>query len=131
MNRFLFAAWNIGFAFGAARLVEKLCFLRRNWVMRSCGGWDGSVCRWTCEGLCFLHFWRKTCCSCRNWTLDVTVSFVSGIWGKKALSPCVSRAGLRSDRQPILGWHKVVPMRSMLNASNLYSTGIPYKESIN
>ena len=22
MNRFLFAAWNIGFAFGAARLVE-------------------------------------------------------------------------------------------------------------
>ena len=30
MNRFYFAAWDIGFAFGAARLVERLCFLRRN-----------------------------------------------------------------------------------------------------
>ena len=27
MNRFLFAAWNIGFAFGAARLVERLCLI--------------------------------------------------------------------------------------------------------
>ena len=27
---FYFAAWNIGFAFGAARLVEKLCLLRLN-----------------------------------------------------------------------------------------------------
>ena len=27
--------------------------------------------------------------------------------------------------------HKVVPVRGMLNVSNLYSTGIPYKESIN
>ena len=24
MNRFLFVAWNIGFAFGAARLVQRL-----------------------------------------------------------------------------------------------------------
>ena len=24
MNRFLFAAWNIGFAFGAARLEQRL-----------------------------------------------------------------------------------------------------------
>ena len=56
----------------------SLLVLRRNGVMRR---WEGSLCCRTCEGLCFLHFWRKTCCSCRNWTLDVTVSFVSGIWG--------------------------------------------------
>ena len=29
-DKFCFAAWNIGFAFGAARRVERLCFLRRN-----------------------------------------------------------------------------------------------------
>ena len=44
VNRFLFAAWNIGFAFGAARLVEfklvsletKLIYekLRRLWWQR-------------------------------------------------------------------------------------------------
>ena len=32
MNRFLFAAWNIGFAFGAARLVEfKLVSIETKW----------------------------------------------------------------------------------------------------
>ena len=31
-NRFLFAAWNIGFAFGAARLVEiKLVSIETKW----------------------------------------------------------------------------------------------------
>ena len=63
---------------------------------------------------------------------------MSGIWGEYALSPLrwtkgelrasVSRAGLRSDRH---SQHKVVSVRGMLNASNLYSIGIPYKESIN
>ena len=32
MNRLLFAAWNIGFAFGAARLEEfKLVSIETNW----------------------------------------------------------------------------------------------------
>ena len=57
----------------------SLLVLRRNGVMRCWEGWGGSVCRRT-WGIVFFAFWRKTCCSCRNWTLDVTVSFVSGIW---------------------------------------------------
>ena len=44
----------------------------------------------------------------------------------------VPRAGLRSDRHSqFLGCHEVVPVEGMLNVSNLCSTGIPRKESIN
>ena len=53
-----------------------LLVLRRNGVMRC---WEGSMCcrMWEIE---LLRFWRKICRSYRNWTLDVTVSFVSGMW---------------------------------------------------
>ena len=44
----------------------------------------------------------------------------------------LSRAELRSDRHSqYLGLHEVVPVEGLLNVSNLCSTGIPRKESIN
>ena len=86
MNRFLFAAWNMGFAFGAARLVKGCEYLDKIdlWKLRRL--------RWQCVSsdvweIVFVAFWRKTCCSCRNWTLDITMSFMSGIWEEYVLSP--------------------------------------------
>ena len=59
-------------------------------------------------------------------------SFVSGFWRRVCDISMLSRAGLRSDRHSqFLGWHEVVPVEGMLNVSNLCSTGIPRKESIN
>ena len=44
----------------------------------------------------------------------------------------VLRAELRSDRHSqFFGLHEVVPVESMVNASNSYSTGIPCTKSIN
>ena len=53
------------------------------------------------------------------------------MWTRGEMGARVSRAGLRSDRHSQIWGDKVVPVQGMLNASNLYSTGIPYKESIN
>ena len=47
------------------------------------------------------------------------------------MGTCVSRAESRSDRHSQFWGDKVVPVEGMLNASNLYSTGIPCKKSIN
>ena len=44
----------------------------------------------------------------------------------------LSRAELRSDRHSqFLGGHEVVPVEGMLYVSDLCSTGIPCKKSIN
>ena len=130
MNRFLFCSMEY---------LGLLLVLQDSW--RSYAYWD-EIELWEVEmAACvvgrvrdcvFLHFWWKTCCSYRNWTLDVTMSFMSGIWGRVGVISMhvKSRITLRST-EPILGWHKVVPVRGMLNASNLYSTVIPRKESIN
>ena len=98
--RFLFAAWNIGLllvrqdSWRVVSIETKLSYEMLRWQRVSSD----------VRGIVFVAFWRKTCCSCRNWTLDVTVSFVSGIWREYALSPLrwprgelrasVSRAGL-------------------------------------
>ena len=121
----LFAALNLWFAFGAVRLVvfRLVGCLRRN-GLAAC--WDGSVLLLDLWGMC----WKSPC------------SFVSGIWRRVCVSPLmwargemvasVSRAELRSNRHSqFLGWHEVVPVEGMLNVSNLCSTGIPRKESIN
>ena len=42
--------------FWCCKTHEGLWVLWRNWVMRSWEGWDGSVCRRTCGGLCSLCF---------------------------------------------------------------------------
>ena len=44
---------------------------------------------------------------------------------------CRERSYARIDIAKFLGWHEVVPVEGMLNVSNLCSTGIPRKESIN
>ena len=89
-----------GFAFGAARLV-KCCEYGDEielWEV------EMAACVVEREGLCFLHFWRKTCCSCRNWTLDVTVSFVSGIWGEvSALGGVDQLKTIAIEERPV--WH--------------------------
>ena len=54
------------------------------------------------------------------------------IWTRSEIWASVSRAELRSvDIAIFFGWHEVVPVEGMLNVSNLCSTGIPRKESIN
>ena len=104
----------IWFVLGAARLVvfRLVGCLRRNGLA---GCWDGSV---------LLDLWGM--CS------KSPCSFVSGFWRRVCDISMLSRAGLRSDRHSqFLGWHEVVPVEGMLNVSNLCSTGIPRKESIN
>ena len=74
----------------------------------------------------------------------VTVYFcVSGIFGEsmrylhycgpevKYELVCRERSYARIDIAKFLGWHEVVPVEGMLNASNSYSTGIPCMKSIN
>ena len=107
MNRFLFAAWNIRFAFGAARLVvskseetkwrfEKLRRLR--WQRVSSDVWE----------IVFVAFWRKTCCSCRNLNFRVTMVFVR-LGERRALSPLRwprSEMGARCrERDYASDWH--------------------------
>ena len=87
-------------------------FWRRNGLA---GCWDGSV---------LLDVWGMC--------LKSPCSFVSGFWRRVCDISMLSRAELRSDRHSqFLGWHEVVPVEGMLNVSNLCSTGIPRKESIN
>ena len=106
-------------------------------------GWDGSVCHRTCEGLSSLSF-SESHVAVGGIELWSHRGFcVSGKLGRRrALSPFKwSRGELRARCQELncasnrhnqfLGWHKVVPLRGRLNVSNLYSTGIPCKESIN
>ena len=114
----------IWFVFGAARLVVfRLvgCLRRNGWA----GCWDGSV---------LLDLWGMC--------LKSPCSFVSGFWRRVCVSPLmwargemvasVSRAELHSNRHSqFLGLHEVVSVEGMLNVSNLCSTGIPRKESIN
>ena len=122
-RKFFICTMEYGLLLEAARLVvfRLVGCLRRNGLA---GCWDGSVLL-NVRGMCL-----KSPCS-----------FVSGIWRRVCVSPLmwargemvasVSRAELRSNRHSqFLGWHEVVPVEGMLNVSNLCSTGIPHKESI-
>ena len=92
---------------------------------------------------CVRRSLAKAMLPLKEMNFGVTVGFVClVIWGECALSPLKwPRGEMRARRRELncashrhsqfWGWHKVVPVRGMLNVSNLYSTGIPCKESIN
>ena len=58
-NKVFICSMEYWVCFWCCKTHEELWVLRRNWVMRCWEGWDGRMCRRTCEGLCSLHFDKR------------------------------------------------------------------------
>ena len=97
---------------------------------------ESSACRWTCDGLCSPYI-AKSCLLFEEIDVEVTVILWFWLFVEKrvclqkmlprveVVTRCRSGITHRNRHSQFWGWRKVVPVCSVLNVFNPYSTGIP------